>query len=160
MARRKHAPLVLFTGLVAVALAPCGAKAESSAATTTTIWQGLTPEEIVAELEEIEEIELGEQTATEVGGFPARRIDMAAPLRAYLWTTTIGSGGDIYRGWEIQEGPFEIIIVETPPGTLFITIQSPANEWESSGSSLRKSRPEFPFPTWAESRKVSRERGG
>ena len=95
-----------------------------------SIWSGLTPEEVIEELQEIEEIDLGEETATAVGGFPGRRIKATARLRAYLWTTVIGSGGDIYRVWQIQPGPVDFIILETPAGTLLITINADAELWD------------------------------
>ena len=94
------------------------------------LWRGLTPEEVFEQLEKVEQIELGEETATAVGGFPGRRIKARSTLRASLWQTVQGSGGDIYRQWLVQQGPIDFIILETPAGTLLITIQATTEEWD------------------------------
>jgi len=95
------------------------------------LWRGLTPEEVFEQLEKVEQIELGEETATAVGGFPGRRIKAGSTLHASLWQTVQGSGGDIYRQWLIQQGSVvDFIILETPAGTLLITIQATTEEWE------------------------------
>lgn len=94
------------------------------------LWHRLTPEEIIEELEEIETLQLGPSTGTAVGGFPGLRIEATAMLRDWLWIRVQGSGGDIYRQWLFGQGPIHFIIVETPPGTLLITIQATAEEWD------------------------------
>jgi len=91
-------------------------------------WHGLTPEEVIEKLEEIEQIELGQATETEIGGFPGRRIEAVVKLRVGLWMTL--AGGDQGRSWEVIPGPLDIIILETPAGTLLITINAPTNEWD------------------------------
>jgi len=95
-----------------------------------SLWSGLTPEEVFEQLETVEQIELGDETATAIGGFPGRRINATAMLRAFLWTTLQPRGGDIYRQWLIQQGPIDFIILETPAGTLLITIQATTEEWD------------------------------
>ena len=94
------------------------------------LFHGLTPEEILDELAEIERLKLGQTTATEVGGFPGQRIEAAMELRDWLWTRVQGGGGDLYRQWIVAPGPLDMIILETSAGTLLITITAPAEEWD------------------------------
>ena len=94
-------------------------------------WFGLTPEEVLAKFEEIEQIELGDSTSVGVGGFPAERIEVEVTRSTYLWGAINPlSGNDLVRDWPVQVGPLEIIIVATPTGTLFITIAASAEEWD------------------------------
>ena len=93
-------------------------------------WFGLTPEEVRTQFDEIEQIELGGSTFTQVGGFPAERIEIEVVRPTFLWGTLGPSGSDLIRDWPVQVGPLEIIIVRTSAGTLFITIAAPAEEWD------------------------------
>ena len=93
-------------------------------------WFRLSPEEVLAELERIDQIELGDTTFVEVGGLPGRRIEVDVVRRVSLWGTLSPSGSDLIRDWPVQVGPLEIIILTTPAGTLFITIAAPAEEWD------------------------------
>jgi len=93
------------------------------------IWHGLTPEEVLAELEEIQQIDLGQADTTEIGGFPGRRIKAQVKNRVSLWAPA--TGGDAHdETWWVQRGPLDFIILDTPAGTLLITIQAPAEEWD------------------------------
>ena len=93
-------------------------------------WHELTPEGVHEKLEEIKQLELGQETDTEVGGFPGRRIETSVNNRTSLWITLNLAGSDLIRDWPVQQGPLDIIIFETPAGTLFITIAAPADEWD------------------------------
>ncbi len=93
------------------------------------IWHGLTPEEVLAELEEIEQISLGHADTTEIGGFPGGRIKAQVENRVSLWAPA--TGGDAYGGtWWVQRGPLDFIILDTPAGTLLITIQAGIDEFD------------------------------
>ena len=91
-------------------------------------WRGLTPDEVLEQLDDIEQIELGQETGTEIGGFPGRRIEAEVKNSVGLWFTL--AGGDQGRSWFVRRGPLDIIILDTPAGTLLITINAPAEEWD------------------------------
>ena len=44
-----------------------------------------------------------------------------------LWTKPQGSVSD---RWWVRRGPLDIILLDTPEGTLLITINSSADDWE------------------------------
>ena len=91
-------------------------------------WRGLSGEEVLEKLEEFEQIELGQEAGTAVGGFPGRRIEAVVKTRVGLWHTE--SGGEQGRGWLVAPGPLNIIILETRAGTLLITINADAELWD------------------------------
>ena len=94
------------------------------------LWHSLSPEEIIEELEDIEPLDLGQRTGAEVGGFAGQRIEGSVKRRAVLWSVfRFGEEADLSQ-WLLQPGPLDIILLETPAGTLLITIIAPEDEWD------------------------------
>jgi len=108
-------------------------------------WHGLTPDEVRQKLEQFEQIDLGNSTAIEIGGFPGRRIEATVQNRVGLWATL--AGGDQGRSWNVQPGPLVFIILETPPERC----SSRSTHEPRSGTSFsrlpKRSLPGSPSPT-------------
>ena len=93
------------------------------------LWHGLTTQEILEEIDEFEQIELGTTTEAEVAGHPARRVEVVVSNRTSLWDLASGSAEG--ANWCVEGGqPLDIIVVETAAGTLFITVTAPQDEWD------------------------------
>ena len=93
------------------------------------LWHGLTTQEILEEVDEFEQIELGTMTAAEVAGHPARQVEVVVSNRTSLWDLASGSAEG--ANWCVEGGqPLDIIVVETAAGTLFITVTAPHDEWD------------------------------
>ncbi len=93
-------------------------------------WLRLTPEEIVAEIESTESFEHESPIGTEFAGFPATVIEATAPVLGVLWNDR-ANPSSVTGAWWLERGQrVRLIIVETPAGSLVITIQAAAEEWD------------------------------
>ena len=93
------------------------------------LWHSLSPGEIIEVLDDIEPLEPGQTTQAQVGGFEGQRVEASVETRGVMWSRL---QGDVrtYEQWFLQPGPHEFILLETPAGTLLITISAPADEWD------------------------------
>ena len=92
------------------------------------IWLGLDGQKAASELEDLDGVEIGESGPTEIGGYAGSQTDAVVKERTALWTgTTVQGTAD---GWFLQAGQkMRFIILDTPAGTLLITIDADAEEW-------------------------------
>ncbi len=94
-------------------------------------WLGLTPDEILAELGKIEGVEFATPTQTEFDGLPAIEIEGTVPRLAVLWQNRAKPGGGQLDSWNLEpRQQIRLIIVTSPAGSLVITVQAAAEEWD------------------------------
>ncbi len=92
-------------------------------------WRGLTPEEVLTELEEIEQLALETPSETEAAGFPAIQISGTVTRRGLLWSEPVQTSADSF--WALEPGQvMRFIILDTPAGSLLITVGADAEEWD------------------------------
>lgn len=92
------------------------------------VWLRLDPDEIVEELEERERLTLGDPIAVEIAGFPGTQFDTIVEGNEILWSA--GNANEL-GVWELEAGQVtRLIILETPAGSLLITIGADAEEWD------------------------------
>ena len=88
-----------------------------------SVWLGLSPDEIIEELHELERIELGQFTDVEVGGYPAHAAEASTATDFQsLWRD------DVY--WFEPESHMRFIIVDTPAGSLIVIIAANNDVWD------------------------------
>ncbi len=92
-----------------------------------TWWLPFTPEEIIAELDELEAVDFGSTTQIEVAGFPATQFEGTAPQVIPLWEDRFD---DIGSWWLHADQRVRFIIVETPAGSMLITISAHIDEFD------------------------------
>jgi hypothetical protein len=94
-------------------------------------WLGLTPDEILAELGKIEAVEFATPTQTEFDGLPAIEIEGTVPRLAVLWQNRAKPDGGQLDSWNLEpRQQIRLIIVTSPAGSLVITVQAAAEEWD------------------------------
>ena len=95
-------------------------------------WLRLTPDQIVAEVGEISSIAWGAPSETEFGGFPATVIEGTTSSAAVLWENRKKLGSGVTdNSWNLEPGQrLRLIIVDTTAGSLLITVQVDAEEWD------------------------------
>ncbi len=90
------------------------------------IWFGLTPDEAMARIEQIDAIEIGASSQVEIGGFSGTQIDVVVVRRGLLYepdrTLTCGLQSGLCP-W-LEAGPMRIVVLDTSAGTLIATIES------------------------------------
>ena len=92
------------------------------------IWLGLTPDETEAELRKLETIEFGPATPIENADYPGTSIEATVVATTRLWERRgLGSSGAF---WLEPGSQMRFIILDTPAGSILITIQAPAEEWD------------------------------
>ncbi len=95
------------------------------------IWLRAGTEEIVEELEEKRQLTLGDPVAVEIAGFPGIQIDAVVEANAGLWTTTDSTLGSDSQEWHLEANQImRFVILETPAGSLLITVGAHTEEWE------------------------------
>jgi hypothetical protein len=100
------------------------------AVATHNWWLSLTTEQIMAELESIAPIEYEDPKQTTFAGFPATAIEASAPELVVLWSDRANPAAVIGAWWLEPRQRVRLIIVETPAGSLLITVQAAAEEWD------------------------------
>ena len=96
-------------------------------------WLGLDPDELVEELEDIDQVILGDRRPIEVGGFPATQTDATVPANSVLWSLTrhpsIKQGESV---WDLEAGQvMRLIIVDTSAGSLLVTVAAHEDDWDA-----------------------------
>lgn len=90
-------------------------------------WLGLTNDEILALLGDLDSIELGTTVQVKVAGLPAIQIEAMVRRDTILWD----SRTDPQRAWFLQDGAqMRLTVVNTPVGSLLVTVSADAEEWE------------------------------
>ena len=90
------------------------------------IWFGLTPDEAMARIEQIDAIEIGASSQVEIGGFSGTQIDVVVVRRGLLYEPDRTSVCGLSSGlcpW-LEAGPMRIVVLDTSAGTLIATIES------------------------------------
>jgi hypothetical protein len=90
------------------------------------IWFGLTPDEAMARIEQIDAIEIGASSQVEIGGFSGTQIDVVVVRRGLLYEPDRTSPCGLQSGlcpW-LEAGPMRIVVLDTSAGTLIATIES------------------------------------
>ena len=90
------------------------------------IWLGLTPDEAMAQIEQIDAIEVGASSQVEIGGFSGTEIDVVVVRRGLLYEPDRTSNCNLRGGlcpWLVV-GPMRIVVLDTSAGTLIVTIES------------------------------------
>ena len=89
-------------------------------------WLAVSPEELETELAELA-VSIGSTIPTEVAGLVGTQIDATVENRSVLWSTT----REVGEAWVLEQGErYRFIILETPGGSLLITIGADAEEWD------------------------------
>ena len=122
----------LVTGLHTHWAFPRGSEFPYRGVAVHSHWSRLTPEEAYAELREFDAIEFGPTTQVEVAGFPGTQVEAFVVATARLWQEgNVGPGEATTSAWWLQSNQeMRFIIVDTPAGTLLITIGADAEEWD------------------------------
>ncbi len=93
-------------------------------------WIRLTPDEIVDQLDKIEAVNFESPTALTVGGFPATSFGAFAEQRVVIWEDETDPINSLVWFLHPQQ-QMRLIIVDTPAGSLVITAQADAEEWDA-----------------------------
>jgi hypothetical protein len=89
-------------------------------------WLAVPPGELEAELAELA-VAIGSTLPTEVAGLAGTQIDVTVENRSVLWSTT----REVGEAWVLEQGErYRFIILETPAGSILITIGADAEEWD------------------------------
>jgi len=95
------------------------------------IWFGLTPDELLAEVAKNQHLELGPPHNSEVAGFPATVIDGTVSNRVGLYEIRDEELPPTLAIWLLDAGSvLRVIAVDTPAGTVMITINAMPDDWE------------------------------
>ncbi len=96
------------------------------------IWHGLTPDEAIDRIEQIDAIEIGASSQVEIGGFSGTQIDVVVVRRGLLYEPDRTSNCTLRGGrcpW-LDIGPMRIVVLDTPAGTLLVTVDPPGEDFE------------------------------
>ena len=96
------------------------------------IWHGLTPDEAIDRIEQIDAIEKGASSQVEIGGFSGTQIDVVVVRRGLLYEPDRTSNCNLRGGrcpW-LEVGPMRIVVLDTPAGTLLVTVDPPGEDFE------------------------------
>jgi hypothetical protein len=96
------------------------------------IWLGLTPDEVIARIEQIDAVEIGASSQLEIGGFSGTQIDVVVARRGLLYEPDRTSNCNLRGGrcpW-LEAGPMRIVVLDTPAGTLLVTVDPPGEDFE------------------------------
>jgi hypothetical protein len=92
-------------------------------------WLGLTLDEITAKLEKIEPLVLGPTVQVDIAGLQGTQMEATVNARAVLWSEPVQTAQDSF--WMLEPGQMmRFIVLETPAGSLLVTIGADADEWE------------------------------
>jgi hypothetical protein len=122
----------LVTGLHSHWAFPRGSEFPYRGVAVHSHWSRLTPQEAEAELREFDAIEFGPTTQVEVAGFPGTQFEAFVVATSRLWQEgNVGPGEATTSAWWLQSNQkMRFIIVDTPAGTLLITIGADAEKWD------------------------------
>ena len=95
-------------------------------------WLGLTLEDVETQLRKLEMITLGDTTAVVVAGYPGTQIEAFVAATERLWQEPgILPGEGTTSAWWLEPNQMmSFIILDTPAGSLLITIGADAEEWD------------------------------
>ena len=92
------------------------------------VWRGLTQDEVLARLQEVEVVELGPTAEVELAGFRGVQTETSVAGNSILWDQR-GTGR--FDEWVLESNQVvRFIILDTPAGTMLITIGADAEEWD------------------------------
>ena len=96
------------------------------------VWRRLTLPEAVALVVELDEIVVGTTSQIEIGGFPGTLLDVEVVALGLLYEPVPAEDCNqaAYCSF-IEIGPMRVILLDTPAGTVLITIDPPADEAEA-----------------------------
>ena len=96
------------------------------------IWLGLTSDEAIARIEQIDAIEIGASSQVEIGGFSGTQIDIVVVRNGLLYEPDRTSNCSFRGGrcpW-LDVGPIRIVVLDTSAGTLLVTVDPPGEDFE------------------------------
>ena len=95
------------------------------------VWRGFSPDEAIARIEEIDVIEVEATSQVEVGGFAGTQIDVVVLRSGLLYEMVPFVNCNRARYCALLEiGPMRIVVLDTPTGTLLVTIDPPGEDFE------------------------------